>query len=122
MVRVYSGPFPVGFGPHLDMMCVFLVRAILERLCHGGRCCVFFALDLLVSSLLLTCQLIFASLVFFVFFNSKQSRSTFEAVHQFSHLFSALCYILKFDGFAQAAFSEVHCSPLFTSHTKNCRN
>ncbi len=62
MVQVYSGPFPAGFGLYLEMICVFLVRAILERLCHGGRCCVF-ALDLLVSSSLLLYQLILPSLV-----------------------------------------------------------
>lgn len=46
MVPVYSGPFPAGFVLYLEMMCVFLVGAILERLCHGDRCSVFFALDL----------------------------------------------------------------------------
>lgn len=62
MVQVYSGPLPVGFGLYLEMMCVFLVRAIVERLCHRGRCCVF-ALDLLVSSSPVLYQLIFSSLV-----------------------------------------------------------
>lgn len=46
MVQVYSGPFPVGFGLYLEVICVFIVRAILRRLCHRDRCCVF-TLDLI---------------------------------------------------------------------------